>query len=109
MVILHTALHVLQLVQHSKHVDELAQGDQVGFGHEVLPSLRMAQAPHLPTKTLNGISLYRGSRDKYTAFRDGPTPDSAPSTESRLTLLAEEMPNQQVHIYSSGKETFSRK
>lgn len=58
-VVLHAALHVLQLVQHREHVDELAQGDEVGFRHEVLPPLRVAQAPHLPTEALDGVSLSR--------------------------------------------------
>ena len=71
-VVLHTALHVLQLVQHSEHVDELAQGDQVGFGHEVLPSLCVAEAPHLPTKTLNGVSLCRQSRANTLPSGTGP-------------------------------------
>lgn len=31
MVVLNTALHVLQFVQHSKHVDEFAQCEQVGL------------------------------------------------------------------------------
>lgn len=87
-VILHAALHVLQLIQHSKHVDELAQGDQVGLRNKVLPSLRVAQAPHLPTETLDGIPLRRGSGDSKAAFRNEPV--QGPT--STFKLLTDETP-----------------
>lgn len=62
MVVLDAALHVLQLVQHRKHVDELAQGEQVGLGHKVLPPLGVAQALDLAAEALYGFSLQRGKK-----------------------------------------------
>lgn len=59
MVVLDAALHVLQLVQHRKHVDELAQSKQVGFGHKVLPSLSVAQALDLAAEAFDGFSLQK--------------------------------------------------
>lgn len=57
MVIFDTALHVLQLIQDSKHVDELAQGEEIGLGDEVLPPLSMTQALHLTAEPLNSLAL----------------------------------------------------
>lgn len=57
MVVLHTTLHVLQLVQDCEHVDKLAQGQQVGLGDKVLPALGMAQPLHLATEALDGLAL----------------------------------------------------
>lgn len=57
MVILDTALHVLEFVQNSEHVDEFAQGKQVSLGHKVFPALSVAQTLHLTTKTLNCLTL----------------------------------------------------
>lgn len=57
MVVLDTALHVFELIQDGKHVDELAQGQQVGLGDKVLPALRVAQSLHLTAETLDGFAL----------------------------------------------------
>lgn len=57
MVIFDTALHVLQLIQDSKHVDELAQGEEIGLRDKVLSSLSMAQALHLAAEPLNSLAL----------------------------------------------------
>lgn len=56
-VIFHAALHVLQLVQHGEHVDELAQGEQVSLGYEVLPALGVAQTPHLAAESIDSCPL----------------------------------------------------
>lgn len=57
MVVLDAALHILQLVQDGEHVDELAQGQEVGFGDKVLPAFRMTQPLHLTTEPLDGLAL----------------------------------------------------
>lgn len=57
MIVLNAALHVLQFVQHSKHVDELSQGEQVRLGYKVLPALGVTQAPHLTTETIDRSAL----------------------------------------------------
>lgn len=57
MVVLDAALHVLQLVQHGKHVDELSQGEQVSLGYKVLPALGVTQATHLTTETIDRSTL----------------------------------------------------
>lgn len=57
MVIFDTALHVLQLIQDSKHVDELAQGEEIGLRDKVLSSLSMAQALHLAAEPLDSLAL----------------------------------------------------
>lgn len=64
MVVLDAALHVLQLVQHRKHVDELAQSEQVGLGHKVLPPLSVAQALDLAAEAFYGFSLQEGRNRK---------------------------------------------
>lgn len=64
MVVLHTALHIFQLIQYRKHVDEFAQRDQICFRHKVLPPLCVAQASHLPTKSFNCISLMGKKKKK---------------------------------------------
>lgn len=58
-IVLNAALHVLQFVQHCKHVNEFAQSEQVGLGHKVLPSLGMTQTLHFTTETLYGFPLQR--------------------------------------------------
>lgn len=68
MVVLNTALHVLQFVQHSKHVDEFAQCEQVGFWHKVLPPLSMTEALHLTAEAFYGFPLQRYCKD----WRDSP-------------------------------------
>lgn len=60
MIILDATLHVLQLVQYSKHVDKFAQSEQIGFGHKVFPSLCVAQTLHFATETFYGFALERG-------------------------------------------------
>lgn len=57
MIILDTALHILQLIQDSKHIDELAQGQEVGLRDKVLPPLGMAQPLHLTAEPLDGLAL----------------------------------------------------
>lgn len=60
-VILDTALHVLELVQNSEHVDEFAQGEQVSLGHKVFPALSVTQALYLTAKALNCLTLDQGN------------------------------------------------
>lgn len=57
MVIFDTALHVLQLIQDGKHVNELAQREEIGLGDKVLPPLSVAQALHLAAEPLDGLAL----------------------------------------------------
>lgn len=57
MIVLDAALHVLQLIQDGKHVDELAQGQEVGLRDKVLPPLGMAQPLHLIAEPFNGLTL----------------------------------------------------
>lgn len=58
-VVFDAALHVLQLIQDSKHVNELAQRKEIGLRDEVFPPLSMAQALHLAAEPLNGLALQR--------------------------------------------------
>lgn len=57
MVIFDTALHVLQLIQDSKHVNELPQREEIGLGDKVLPPLSVAQALHLTAEPLDSLAL----------------------------------------------------
>lgn len=57
MVIFDTALHVLEFVQDSEHVDEFAQGKQVSLRHKVFPALSVTQTLHLTAKSLNCLTL----------------------------------------------------
>lgn len=57
MVVLNAALHVLQLVQYSEHVNELSEGQQVRLRDKVLPALGVAQAADLPTETVDRRAL----------------------------------------------------
>lgn len=56
-VILHTALHVLKFIQDCKHIDEFAQGQQVGLGNKIFPSLSMTQSLDLAAEALNSLTL----------------------------------------------------
>lgn len=69
MVVLDAALHILQLVQNCKHVDELAEGQEVGLGDKVLPPLRVAQPLHLAAEALDGLALWAGPSED--AAREG--------------------------------------
>lgn len=71
MVVLDTALHILQLVQDCKHVDELAQGQEVGLGDKVLPPLGMAQSLHLTAEPLDGFALWAEGRRVRTGQPGG--------------------------------------
>ncbi|KAL0605251.1 hypothetical protein AAY473_021848 [Plecturocebus cupreus] len=51
------SLTELQLVQDSKHIDELAQGQEVGLRDKVLPALSVAQPLHLTAEPLDGLAL----------------------------------------------------
>lgn len=57
MVIFDAALHVLQLIQDGKHVNELAQREEIGLRDKVLPPLSMAQALHLAAEPLDSFAL----------------------------------------------------
>lgn len=56
-VVLHTTLHVLQLVQHCEHIDEFAQSEQVGLRHKVFPPFSVAQTLHFATEALDRLPL----------------------------------------------------
>lgn len=57
MVVFNAALHVLQLVQHGKHVDKLPEGQQVRLGNKVLPALGVTQTADLAAETIDGCAL----------------------------------------------------
>lgn len=56
-VVFDAALHVLQLVQHGKHVDKLPEGQQVRLGDKVLPALGVTQTADLAAETIDGCAL----------------------------------------------------
>ncbi len=56
-VVLHGALHVLELVQDSEHVDELAEGEQVRFGDKVLAFLLVGEAFHFAAEAFHSFPL----------------------------------------------------
>lgn len=58
-IVLDATLHVLEFVQHCKHIDEFAQSEQVGLRHKVLPSFSVAQTLHLATESFYGFPLQR--------------------------------------------------
>lgn len=57
MVVLDAAFHVLQLIQHSEHVDELPEGQQVRLGDKVFSALGVTQTTDFPTETVDCCSL----------------------------------------------------
>lgn len=56
-VVLDAALHVLELVQHGEHVDELPEGEQVGLGDKVFPALGVTQATDFSAETVDRCAL----------------------------------------------------
>lgn len=56
-VVLDAAFHVLQLIQHSEHVDELSEGKQVRLRDKVLPALSVTETTDFPTETVNSCAL----------------------------------------------------
>lgn len=100
-VVLDAALHVLQLVQHGKHVDELSQGEQVGLGYKVLPALGVTQATHLTTKTIDGSTLGKESNSvqlflssfAHSKLLHTDTPFYTDRTVLRETLSPRQQPN----------------
>lgn len=83
MVVLHAALHVLQFVEHGKHVDEFAQREQVGLWHKVLSPLSVTKALHLAAEALYGFPLQRYCKE----WRNGPF-----SCKTFLTALRKNLP-----------------
>lgn len=65
-VVFDAALHVLQLVQHGKHVDKLPEGQQVRLGDKVLPALGVTQTADLAAETIDGCAL----RENKAALED---------------------------------------
>lgn len=61
-IVLNATLHVLQFVQHCKHVNKFAQREQVGLRHKVLPSLSVTQTLYFTTETFYGFPLQRQRR-----------------------------------------------
>lgn len=61
-VIFDAAFHVLQLIEHSKHVDELPQSQQICLRDKVLPALCVAQTTDFPTETVDRCPLQEGRR-----------------------------------------------
>lgn len=57
MVVLDAAFHVLQLIQHSEHVDELSEGKQVRLRDKVLSALSVTETTDLPAETVNSCAL----------------------------------------------------
>lgn len=58
-IILDATFHVLQFVQHCKHVNEFAQSEQVGLRHKVFPSFGVAQTLHFTTEPFYSFPLRR--------------------------------------------------
>lgn len=56
-VVLDAAFHVLQLVQHRKHVDEFPEGQQVRLGDEVFSALGVTQTTDFSTETVDCCTL----------------------------------------------------
>ena len=56
-VIADTWLDIFQLIQLSKHIDELAKSEKIGFWHQVIAFFFVAQAFHFPTENVYGPSL----------------------------------------------------
>lgn len=83
MVILDAALHILQLIQDREHVDELAQGQEVGLGDKVLPPLSMAEPLHLTAEPLDGLALQAGGRKVRTDSPGAGSPCSLGRAGSR--------------------------
>lgn len=76
-IVFDAALHVLQLIQDSKHVDELAQSEEISLRHKVLPPLSVAQALHLTAEPLDGLALQgRGTGSGTTMETPPPTTSS---------------------------------
>lgn len=75
MIVFDATLHVLQLIQDSEHVDELAQSEEIGLRHKVLPPLSVAQALHLAAEPLDGLAL-RGTGSGTTTATPPPTTSS---------------------------------
>lgn len=71
MVVLDAALHILELIQDGEHVDELAQGQEVGLRDKVLPPLSMAKTLHLTAEPLDGLALQAEGRQVRTGSRGG--------------------------------------
>lgn len=71
MVVLDAALHILQLIQDGEHVDEFAQGQEVGLGDKVLPPLGMAKALHLTAEPLDGLTLQAEGQQVRTGSPGG--------------------------------------
>lgn len=57
MVVLDAAFHVLQLIQHGEHVDELPEGQQVRLGDEVFPALGVTQTTDFPAEAIDCSTL----------------------------------------------------
>lgn len=83
MVVLDTALHILQLIQDREHVDELAQGQKVGLGDKVLPPLSMAEPLHLTAEPLDGLALQAEGRQVRTGSPGAGSPCSPGRAGSR--------------------------
>ena len=71
MVVLDAALHVLQLIQHGEHVDELPEGQQVRFRDKVFPALRVAETADFSTETVDGCTLEGRKRSERVRFYCG--------------------------------------
>lgn len=74
MIIFDAALHVLELIQDSKHVDEFAQSEEIGLRHKVLPPLSVAQALHLAAEPLDGLALQGRGTGSCTTMGTPPPP-----------------------------------
>lgn len=68
-IIFDAAFHVLQLIEHSKHVDELPQSQQICLRDKVLPALRVTQTTDFPTETIDCCPLQEGSQETFQLGR----------------------------------------
>ena len=56
-VVFNRTFHVFKGVEDGEHVDELAESEQVGFRHEILPPFLVRKPLHLRHESLDGLFL----------------------------------------------------
>ena len=100
-VVFDARLHVLQLIEHGEHVDELAEREQVGLGDEILAFLLMAEPLHLGREAVDSLPL-RGARASGWDGDRQRSADVTPHTDFYLFRLF-----RQLFIYLDYRHTNS--
>ena len=57
MIVFHARLHVLELVQDRKHVDEFSESEQVGLAHKFFLFLWVTKTPHFGAERIYCFAL----------------------------------------------------